>query len=119
MTAQFIFSGAAPWIQAASFKVVAKGCSSKRLEITTIIGCVTGPTQTSFSTSIPSMATTSIANDLRIRVFGAESGGAGMTIDLATVGGSTAYQALTLYPVTFRDAADTTPEVIPWGLALP
>jgi hypothetical protein len=83
------------------------------------IGCVTGSTQTSFSTSIASVSTTSVANDLRIRLFGDESGGAGMTIDLATVGGSTAYQAFTLYPVTFRDAADTSPEIIPWGLALP
>jgi hypothetical protein len=83
------------------------------------IGCVTGPTLTLFSTSIASLATTSIANDLRVRVFGAESAGAGTVIDLATVSGSTAYQGFTLYPVMFRDAADTTPEIIPWGLAAP
>lgn len=83
------------------------------------VGCVTGTTQTSFSTSVPAAGTTSIANDLRIRLFGRESGSASMVIDLATVGGSTAHQAFTLYPVMFRDAADTTPEVIPWGLAVP
>jgi hypothetical protein len=83
------------------------------------IGCVSGPTLTSFSTSIASVATTSIANDLRIRLFGAQSAGNGMVIDLATVGGSTAYQGFSLFPVMFRDAADTTPEIIPWGLAGP
>ena len=83
------------------------------------VGCVTGTTPTSFSTPIPSVATTSIANDLRVRVFGKESASAAMVIDLATVGGSTAYQAFTLYPVMFRDAADATPEVVPWGLDLP
>ena len=83
------------------------------------LGCVIGTTLTSFSTAIPSVATTTIANDLRIRLFGKESGGAAMVIDLATVGGSTPHQAFTLYPVMFRDAADTTPEIIPWGLAVP
>lgn len=83
------------------------------------LGCVTGTTLTSFSTSIPSMTTTSIANDLRVRLFGEETAGGGMVIDLATVGGSTAYQNFTLYPVMFRDAADTTPEIIPWRLAVP
>jgi hypothetical protein len=83
------------------------------------VGCVSGTTLTPFSTAIPSAATTSIANDLRVRLFGRESGSAPMVIDLAIVGGLTPYQAFTLYPVMFRDAADTTPEIIPWGLALP
>jgi hypothetical protein len=85
----------------------------------TPVGCVTGTTLTSFSTAISAVASTSIANDLRLRVFGKESASAAMVIDLATVAGSTAYQAFTLYPVMFRDAADTTPELIPWGLDLP
>ncbi len=83
------------------------------------IGCVTGSTLTSFSTAVSAVGTTSIANDLRVRLFGRETGSAAMVIDLATTGGSTAYQAFTLYPVLFRDAADTTPESIPWGLAAP
>ena len=83
------------------------------------VGCVTGTTLTTFSTSIPSLATTSIANDLRIRVFGRESGSAPFVIDLATVAGSTGYQSFTLYPVLLRDAADTTADVIPWGLDVP
>ena len=83
------------------------------------VGCVTGTTPTTFSTSIPAAATTSIANDLRVRIFGKESGNAAMVIDQATVVGSTAYQGFTLYPVMFRDAADTTTEIIPWGLDIP
>ena len=82
-------------------------------------GCVTGSTPTLFSTSIPEVASTSMTNDLRIRMYGAESAGAPMVIDLATVDGSTAQQVFTLYPVMFRDAADTTPEIVPWGLAVP
>ncbi len=83
------------------------------------VACVTGTTLTSFSMSIPALATTSMANDVRVRVFARESANGTMVVDLATVGGSTAYQAFTLYPVMFRDAADTTPEIIPWGLAVP
>jgi hypothetical protein len=83
------------------------------------VGCVTGTTPTSFSTAIPSLASTSIANDLRIRLFGRESGSAPMVIDLATVGGTTPHQTFTLYPVIFGDAADTTLDTIPWGLDLP
>jgi hypothetical protein len=83
------------------------------------VGCVSGTTPASFSTAIAAASTTSIANDLRIRVLGREAGNGAMVIDLATVAGSTAYQSFTLYPVMFRDAADTTPELIPWGLALP
>jgi hypothetical protein len=83
------------------------------------VGCVTGTTPATFSTSIPSVTTTSIANDLRIRVFGRESGGAASVIDLAAVAGSTVHQSFTLYPVLFRDAADTTADVIPWGLDVP
>ena len=83
------------------------------------VGCVTGTTPAAFSTAIPSLATTSIANDLRIRLYGRESGNAPMVIDLATVGGATSHQAFTLYPLMFRDAADSTIESIPWGLDLP
>jgi len=83
------------------------------------IGCVTGTTLTTFSTSVTSASTTSIANDLRVRVFGRESGAAPTVIDLATAVGTTAHQTFTLYPVMFRDAADTTVDVVPWGLDVP
>jgi hypothetical protein len=83
------------------------------------IGCVTGPTAATFSTPMPSVATSSDANDLRIRIFGKESTNGAMVVDLATVDGSTPHQGFTLYAVTFRDAADTTPETIPWKLQAP
>ena len=37
------------------------------------LGCVTGTTLTTFSTPMSTVATTSIANDLRVRVFGRDS----------------------------------------------
>ena len=83
------------------------------------LGCVTGTTPATISSALGSVTTTSLADDLRIRVFGSESGSAPMVIDLATVEGITAHQAFTLYPVLIRDAADTTVQIIPWGLAVP
>lgn len=83
------------------------------------VGCVTGTTMASFSTPIDSVASTDIANDLRIRVFSSESASSSMVVDLATVSGLTAYQTFTLYPVMYRDAADGTPEIVPWGLDIP
>jgi hypothetical protein len=83
------------------------------------LGCVTGTTPGTISTGIGSVTTTNLANDLRIRVFGAESGSAPMVIDMATVGGATPYQVFTLFPVLVRDAADTTVDTVAWGLALP
>ena len=83
------------------------------------VGCVTGTTLTTLSTPLPAVVSTTIANDLRIRVFGRESAGASSVVDLATIAGATPYQTFTLYPVMFRDAADTTVENYSWGLAVP
>ena len=41
------------------------------------VGCVTGTTQTSFSTALPTVSSTAIANDLRVRVYVRRSGGGG------------------------------------------
>jgi len=83
------------------------------------LGCVTGTTIASFSIPIAAISSTDVANDLRIRVFGADSLGASMVIDQATVSGSTPYQSFTLYPIMLRDAADGTPGTTPWGLDAP
>jgi hypothetical protein len=83
------------------------------------IGCVTGTTPVTFTTPIPTVGSTDLANDLRIRVFGSESASGSMVVDQATVSGSTAYQTFTLYPVMYRDAADGSPDNVPWGLAIP
>jgi hypothetical protein len=81
------------------------------------VACATGTTFSASATPIPAIDTTDLANDLRIRVYGSDTAAAGMRVDRATVTGQTAYAAFQLYPVTFRDVADTTPAVVPWELA--
>jgi hypothetical protein len=83
------------------------------------VACMTGTTLTTFSVPLPAVVSTTIANDLRIRVFGRDSAGAPSVVDLATIAGATPHQTFTLYPVMFRDAADTTAENYSWGLAVP
>ncbi len=83
------------------------------------LGCVTGTTPTTFALLIPATNSTDLTNDLRIRVYGKSSTAGAMVVDGATVGGTTAYQTFTLYPVIYRDAADGTPDTIPWALDQP
>lgn len=83
------------------------------------LACVTGTTFSSTTTPLPAVDSTDVGNDLRIRVFGRDSGGNGMSIDRSTVVGDTAYAAFELYPVMFRDGADSTPAELPWELAGP
>jgi hypothetical protein len=81
------------------------------------IGCVTGTTQTAFTTPIAEVTSTTIANDLRIRVYGRDSGNSAMRVDRATVTGSTPYSAFTLNETTYRDQADTTVATTIWSVA--
>jgi hypothetical protein len=81
------------------------------------LGCVTGTGLTTISTSIASITSADQANDLRIRVFGRNSGGGTMTIDRATADGTGPYTTFSLYPVRFTDAADSTPETTTWALS--
>ena len=83
------------------------------------LGCVTGTGLTTVATSIPAVTTADVANDLRIRVFGRNSGNGMMTIDRATVDGTGPYASFALYAVQVADAADTTPETTRWSLAGP
>lgn len=80
------------------------------------VACVTGSTPASFSVSLPIIATTDAANDLRIRVYGRDSAAAGSVIDEAVVAGSTPYSTFVLYPVRFTDAASSVPVSAPWEL---
>lgn len=83
------------------------------------VGCVTGTTQTSFSTSIlSSVTTTDIANDLRIRVYGNESGSVGWSVELGTVSGSTSAASFTLYRTQLVDQATGSPTTDVWGPAV-
>jgi hypothetical protein len=80
------------------------------------VGCVTGTTQTTFSTPIAEVTSTTIANDLRVRVYGRDTASRGAVIDLATVTGSTPYSAFTLNETTYRDQADTTIATAIWSI---
>ena len=83
----------------------------------TPFGCVTGTTQTTFLVPITEVTTTTIADDLMIRVYGRESTGRATPIDLAVVTGSTPYTAFTLNETVFRDRADTTVATTLWSIA--
>ncbi|HEX2304238.1 MAG TPA: hypothetical protein VHH57_11495 [Gaiella sp.] len=83
----------------------------------TPFGCVTGTAQTTFNVPIAEVSTTTIADDLRVRVYGRESTNRGTPIDLATVTGSTPYTAFTLNETVFRDRADTTVATTLWSIA--
>lgn len=70
---------------------------------TTPVGCVTGATQTSFSTPLAEVNSTAIANDLRVRVYMRSTVSGAPTLDLATVGLNTSQGAFTLYDDVFTD----------------
>jgi hypothetical protein len=87
------------------------------------VGCVTSKTEEAFSTALPEVTTSDVANDLRIRVYFTES--LGLTeslaqpveVDEATVSG-TAEPALpfTLYETQLTDAADGVEANTAWPL---
>jgi hypothetical protein len=82
------------------------------------VACSTGATQGVSTTDISAqVANTTIANDLRIRVFGVETGAKAWKIDSATVTGATTIGNFTLHPNTLVDAADGTPVSTVWGPA--
>ena len=82
------------------------------------VACSAGATQAVSTTDISAQVTnTTIANDLRIRVFGVETGAKTWKIDSATVTGSTFVGNYTLYPDKVTDSADTTPATDTWGIA--
>ena len=82
------------------------------------IACSTGNTQLTSTTDISmDVSSTTIANDLRIRVYGIETGGRAWDIDSATVTGSTPLTSFTLYADKVSDASDTTPATTTWGIA--
>ena len=60
---------------------------------------------------------TTIANDLRIRVLGVETGAKAWKVESATVTGATTLGNYTLYPNTLVDSADSTPASTVWGPA--
>lgn len=77
----------------------------------------TGSTEKLVSTALPEVTSSSIANGLRIKVYGYESGKKPIFVDQATVSGTAQSKNFTLYETSGVDAADTTPETLPWNLA--
>jgi hypothetical protein len=82
------------------------------------VACSAGATQgvstTDISAQVPN---TTIANDLRIRVLGVETGSKAWKVESATVTGATTLGNFTLYPNTLTDSANGTPASTVWGPA--
>jgi hypothetical protein len=81
------------------------------------LDCVTGMAQATSTTSLGSIATTTVANDLRVRIYGTDSATSGMIVDELTLSGDYGLASFTLYPSELRDYADTTLGVTHWGPA--
>ena len=67
------------------------------------LGCVTGTAQTSFSTALPTVSSTAIANDLRVRVYIRRSGAGTPVVDQAAASVLTSQGAFALYDEVFTD----------------
>ncbi len=79
----------------------------------------TGSTYKLVSTPLPEVGSSDLANGLRVRLYGYESGGKSIAVDEATVSGMVApSQAFTLHETALVDAANGKGETtIPWALA--
>jgi hypothetical protein len=76
-------------------------------------------TFTTVNQSIATQVTSSdVLDDLRIRVYGRETGNRAMKIDLATVSGTTSYANYTMYEQIARDRSTGTATTTNWALAL-
>lgn len=83
------------------------------------VGCVTGTTASTVSVAIGAVSTSGRANDLRVRIYGRNSGSGSMVIERATVSGATPQISFTLYPIAVSDAADGSPAPWIWALSNP
>jgi hypothetical protein len=83
------------------------------------IACVTGTSPSTSTTALTAIATTTVADDLQVRVFADDSAAGAITIDAATVSGDYGLASFTLYPIEVRDLADTSIGVTRWGPAGP
>jgi hypothetical protein len=81
------------------------------------VGCVTGTTQQTFSTALSEVTTSTIADDLRVRVYVKDSGSSSINSDMGTVTGTSGGSAFTLYEEVATDASNGTASSFPWALA--
>jgi hypothetical protein len=80
--------------------------------------CNSGTTQTTTIVPLPEVSDTTIANDLRIRVYIDDSKSKASVTDMATVTGSTPYSSFTAYEKTYRDVSSGTAATTNWGPAV-
>jgi len=79
--------------------------------------CSTGATYRVVNEDISSLVTTTdLADDLRIKIFGYETGAKGWNIEYATVTG-TSYASWTLFEKTYTDQSTGAATVTPWSIA--
>lgn len=83
----------------------------------TPIGCATGTTFKSISTPLPEVTSSTVANDLQVRVYATSSGARPLNVDLATVSGASSGLSFILYRKSSIDAATgTAAAAAPWSL---
>lgn len=119
----FSWASASPGSTACFFFELRSESSGDFLEAhgdsSTPVACVTGTTASTTTTGLSSVGTTTVANDLRVRVYGRDSAAGGILVDAATISGDYGLATFTLYPIELRDSADTSPSITRWGLAGP
>src|SRR6185369_15151536 len=82
------------------------------------LGCTTSTTYTTLSPPLSAVTDSDVGNDLRVRIYGRDSGATGpIRLDQVTISGSTSYASFTLYPILTRDVHDGRTDVIRWALA--
>jgi hypothetical protein len=69
------------------------------------VGCNSTVVQTTYTQSLAAVTDTTTLDDLRVRVYGKESGSRPMKVDMATVTGSDAYAGYTMYEKIYRERA--------------
>lgn len=82
------------------------------------LACASGTSYASSSPSLTAVTTSDLANDLRLRIYGRDSGATGpIRLDQVAITGSTPYASFTLYPILTRDVHDGRTDLIRWALA--
>jgi hypothetical protein len=83
---------------------------------TTPFGCA-GTTATTLTSQINEVTTTTVADDLRVRVYGRNTASSTAVLDELTITGTTVYGPYSLLPVVTTNAATGTSVVNRWSVA--
>jgi hypothetical protein len=82
------------------------------------IGCEAGNTMQTVSTPVTAVTSSTLANDLFVRVFIKESAAKAARVDAARISGQMLGVPFTLYPRRFTDLADGATTTTTWGPAV-